>query len=130
MVNSLQQEMARLSRIRLDHLERHNCGGFCDEAAYMQQLLNDGHRWQEEGLVRQHKPEGIIYEIGDKIRKALILDIDAQSDPVRCALLIYETLAPGEILTLEQFEHQDPVRALYWTRGVLREGGAQFVFTT
>ncbi len=127
---SLQQEMARLARIRLDHLERHRCNGFCDEAAYMQQLLNDGHRWIEEGKIAVAQPAGTFYEIGIKLRKALVQDVDAQHDPIRMALLVYETLMPGEVALLEQFERRSPAQALQWTRGILKEGGVQFEFTT
>lgn len=129
-MSSIPQEIARLCRIRLDHVEQHTCRGLCDQAAYMQQLINDGHRWIEEGQVAKPVPTGTFYEIGIKIRKALVVDTDAQFDVIRCALLLYEVLSPGEVLLLEKFERDSPAQALQWTRGVLREGGAKFEFTS
>lgn len=127
-MSTLQQEMARLMRTRMDHIEQHQCRGLCDQAAYMQQLINDGHRWQEEGLAAKvTEPSGDLADIAVKVRNALALDPDAQHDPIRFALLVYETLSPGEILKVEQLEAWDRNAAINWTQTVAAAGGAQFV---
>jgi phosphoenolpyruvate-protein kinase (PTS system EI component) len=129
-VTSLQQEMAHMARTRMDHIETHRCRGLCDVAVYMQQLINDGQRWQETAKVSGPAPAGDLYDIGRRILAALVADERARHDVIRFALLVYETLSPAEVALLEEFERAEPARALAWVKRLLVTAGVSFEFTS